>query len=224
MTLLVGVLASGRALAAPEAHILRVDPRASQASGDPVITMVAEVVQSKRVSEATTSCANSRGDAQLSCMSEALERPYALYTPFPFPSEQAIFTVTVDGTDRPSKYLSHATWGASSREPGVGTAWLILIDADRRIGNLFDDAKAVADEFVSSMGPNDIVNVMFFNDRQVVEDSKWLPASKKSQAQKFIQGVGGTYVNQGRNRSLLTIIKTAATDAFKGLGNVGENV
>jgi len=45
----------------------------------------------------------------------------------------------------------------------------------------------------------------------VVLDSKWLPAAKKSSAQAFIKSAN-TYPNQGRNRSLLTIIKTAATD------------
>src|SRR5262249_44276878 len=76
----------------------------------------------------------------------------------------------------------------------------------------------------SSLGANDIVNVMFFNDRQVVQDSKWLPSSKKAAAQSFIRAVSGTYPNQGRNRSLLTIIKTAATDGFKALGNTGDAV
>jgi hypothetical protein len=209
--------------AAPEAHILRVDPRASQQTGDPLLTMVVELIQAKRVSEAIAPCAAMTGDSQYGCMADALEKPYALYEPFPFPDKNAVFTVTVDGTDRPAKFVSTAQWGQSSREPGVGTAWLILVDADRRMDKSFDDAKQVADQFVSSLGPNDIVNVMFFNDRQVVLDSKWLPAAKKANAQTFIKS-GTTYPNQGRNRSLLTIVKTAATDGFKALGNVGEGV
>lgn len=209
--------------AAPEAHILRIDPRASQQTGDPLLTMVAELVQSKRVSEAIAPCAALTGDSQYGCMADALEKQYALYEPFPFPDKNAVFTVTVDGTDRPAKFVSSAQWGQSSAEPGVGTAWLVLVDADRRIERAFDDAKQVADQFVSSMGPNDIVNVMFFNDRQVVLDSKWLPAAKKTTAQAFIKSAT-TYPSQGRNRSLLTIVKTAATDGFKALGNVGEGV
>jgi pSer/pThr/pTyr-binding forkhead associated (FHA) protein len=203
---------------------MRIDPRASQNSGDPIITMVVEVVQSKRVSEATAPCAAVTGDAQLGCMADALEKPYALYEPFPFPEKNAIFTVSVDDTDRPAKFVSVAKWGQSSREPGVGTAWLLLIDADKRMGSSFEDAKSVAEQFVTSMGPNDIVNVMFLNDRQVVQDSRWLPAAKKASAQTFIRGVTGMYPSQGRNRSLLTIIKNAATDGFKGLGNVGDAV
>ena len=221
---LLALLLPAAVSAAPEAHILRVDPRAAQENGAPILTTVIEVVQTKRVSEAVAPCASLRGSAQLDCMSEALEKPYALYTPFPFPEKNAIFTVTIDGGARPASYVSHAKWGEAQEQPGVGTAWLILIDADSRMSGGFDDAKQVAQRFVSSMAPGDIVNVMFFNDRQVVKDSKWLSAGQKSQAQTFINSVGSTYTIQGRNRSLLTIIKTAATDAFKGLGNVGENV
>lgn len=213
-----------RSEAAPEARLLRVDPRASLESGNPIITTVVDLSQSKRVSEATANCATLTGTRQLACMSEALEQDQALYTPFPFPAKQAIFTVRVDGMDRPAQYLSHAKWGDSSQEPNVGTAWLVLIDADRRMGSAFRDARQLAGSFVAAMGPNDIVNLMFFNDRQVVRDSKWLPASKKAQASSLIDSMSNTYPSQGRNRALLTIIKTAATDAFKSLGNVGAEV
>jgi len=212
------------AAAAPEAKLLRVDPRASLESGHPIIATVIEISQSKRVSDATEGCARLTGDAQLGCMSEALEKPNALYTAFPFPAKNAIFAVSVDDMDRPAKYLSHTKWGESGREPGVGTAWLILIDADSRMGPGFQDARALAGRFVAAMGPNDIVNLMFFNDRQVVRDSQWLPQSKQAQATRLIDGMKDPYPSQGRNRSLLTIIKTAATDAFKALGNVGGTV
>ncbi|HTM43736.1 MAG TPA: hypothetical protein VL137_02205, partial [Polyangiaceae bacterium] len=169
-------------------------------------------------------CAALTGDGQLDCMSTALEKPYALYQPFPFPEGNAIFTVNVDGMDRPGKLVSTAKWGASSQLPGVGTAWLILIDADSRMGASFEDAKQVAAKFVSNMAPNDIVNVMFFNDRQVVLDSKWMPSTAKGKAQAFITSLTATYPKQGRNRSLLTLIKGAATDGFKALGNAGQDV
>jgi hypothetical protein len=213
-------LALSTASAAPEAHILRIDPRASSKSGDPVITTVIEVQQSKRISQAAGHCATQTGDARLSCMAEALEKP--LYSNFPFPEANAIFSVVVDGTDRPAKLLSIETWGKSQREPGVGTAWLVLVDADTRMGNTFDDAQELARQFVKSMGPNDIVNLMFFNDRQVFSDSGWMPAARKAQAEAFVGQVTGTVPKQGRNRALLTIIKNAATDGFKALGNSGE--
>ena len=116
---------------APEAKLLRIDPRASLESGNPIITTVIEVAQSRR---------------------------------------------------------------------GVGTAWLILVDADRRMGGSFQDAKHLASRFVDHMGPNDIVNLMFFNDRQVVRDSQWLPTSKQAQATRLIDSIKETYASTGRNR------------------------
>ena len=211
------------AFAAPQARILRVDPRAAQQNGNPVLTTVIEVSQTKRVSDATAACASLTGNGQLDCMSQALEQPFALYTPFPFPAANAIFTVTIDGDEFPAKYVDHATWGDSQQQPGVGTAWLVLIDADRRMGGSFNDARQVAQQLVASLGPNDIIDLMFFNDRQVVKDSKWLAGAQKAGA-AFINANAETYAASGRNRSLLTIIKNAATDGFGSLGNVGENV
>jgi hypothetical protein len=224
LTTLLGVLSAALAGAAPEAKLLRIDPRTSLESGNPVITTVIEVAQSKRVSEAVADCAGLANDPQLDCMSQALEKPNALYQTIPFPAKNALFMVSVDDMDRPAKYISHAKWGDSGREPGVGTAWLILIDSDRRMGASFQDAKQLASRFVAAMGPNDIVNLMFFNDRQVVRDSQWLPTGKQAQATRLIESIKDTYASTGRNRALLTIIKTAATDAFKALGNVGNSV
>jgi hypothetical protein len=212
------------AQASPEAKILRVDPRAAQDNGNPVLTTVVEVSQSKRVSDAIADCGALTGNGQFDCMSQNLEKPFALYTPFPFPAQNAIFTVTVDGTDVPAKFVSDAAWGDSLQQPGVGTAWLILIDADRRMGKSFADARQLAQQFVLGMGANDIVNVMFFNDRQVVKDSKWITAAQKARAQSVVNGTTDTFPSSGRNRSLLSIIKTAATDGFGALGNVGDDV
>ncbi|MEO8900458.1 MAG: FHA domain-containing protein [Polyangiaceae bacterium] len=222
--MLVSWLVALSAQASPEAKILRVDPRAAQENGNPVLTTVVEVSQSKRVSDATAACSALTGNSQLDCMSSALEKPFALYTPFPFPSANAIFTVAVDGTDVPAKFVSDASWGDSLQQPGVGTAWLILVDADRRMGKSFTDARQLAQQFVLSMGANDIVNVMFFNDRQVVKDSKWVSAAQRAKASSMINATTETFVSSGRNRSLLTIIKTAATDGFGALGNVGDDV
>ncbi len=217
------LLVTSAAFAAPQARILRVDPRAAQQNGNPVLTTVIEVSQTKRISDATAACGSLTGNGQLDCMSQALEQPFALYTPFPFPATNAIFTVTIDGAEFPAKYVDHATWGDSQQQPGVGTAWLVLIDADRRMGGSFNDARQVAQQLVASLGPNDIIDLMFFNDRQVVKDSKWLAGAQKTGA-AFINANPETYASSGRNRSLLTIIKNAATDGFGSLGNVGENV
>lgn len=224
LLVLATALLSLPALAAPAVKLLRIDPRAAQENGNPVLTTVVDISQSKRVSDATGGCAALNGNAQLDCMAQNLEKPFALYQSFPFPSDRALFTVNVEGTDIPAKFISLARWGESQQQPGIGTSWLILIDADKRMGKSFEDAKAVAQQFVATMGPNDIVNIMFFDDRQVAKDSKWLPASQKAKATQFITSTTELFGNTGRNRSLLTIIKSAATDGFSALGNVGEDV
>ena len=214
-----------RAVAAPEAHVLRIDPRASQTEGAPVLTTVIELVQNKRLSEAIAECAAMRGDAQLDCQSEKLEAPQALYSPIaPFPETAAVFTVTVDGADRLGSFASKARWGESLTQPGIGTAWLVLIDASSSMGPRFEDAKAVANAFIGAMTANDIVDVMYFNDKQVVSDSKWQPAAAKVQVQGFVNALKSMYPAQGRVRPLFNIIKQAATDGFRELGNVGTKV
>lgn len=220
--LLALLLGPRSAAAAPEAHILRVDPRASSVDGSPLLSTVLEVVQNKRLSDLTRSCVALSGDAHLDCVADALEQPSALYSSFDFPDKNAIFTVTVDGTDLPAKFESKTRWDASAGQPGVGTAWLILIDAAASMGNRFDEAKSVASAFVNAMQPNDIVDVMFFNDRGVVEDSKWV--SNKQAAAQTLAGVTRTFPTQGRTRPLFTIIKNAATDGFKDLGNAGQGI
>ena len=213
------------AAAAPAVKLLRVDPRAAQENGNPVLTTVVDISQSKRVSDATVGCAGLTGNAQLDCMSQNLEKPFALYQSFPFPSDRALFTVNVEGTDIPAKFISLARWGESQQQPGVGTSWLILVDADRRMAKSFEDAKQLAQQFVASMGPNDIVNIMFFSDRQVVKDSTLGAGRAKGQSRTASsRSTTDTFASSGRNRSLLSIIKTAATDGFKALGNVGEDV
>ncbi len=213
---------ASRALAAPEAHIMRIDPRASLAEGAPVLTTVIELMQNKSVSEVLGPCAALTGDAELDCTSEAMEKPQSTWSPIEFPENAALFTVAVDGTDMPVKFLTKKRWGESLKDDGVGTAFLVLIDAAATMGPRFDEAKAVAQSFVNVMGPNDIVDVMFFNDRSVVSNSHWL--ADKSAATGAISAIDKTYPTQGRNRALFAIIKNAATDGFKELGNAGSKV
>jgi hypothetical protein len=219
---LVSILFVGvPAFAAPQARLLRVDPRAAQENGNPILTTVVEVAQSKRVSDATASCAALTGNGQLDCMSQALEQPFALYTPFPFPAAQALFTATVDGNEYPAKYIGHAAWGESQQQPGVGTAWLVLIDADKRMGKSFEDAKRVAQQFVASLGPNDIINVMFFNDRQVVKDSKWLGGGTQKTASGFISTTTDTFATPRSICSPPGPTSTRNTSASSGTAGAG---
>ncbi|MBW2454648.1 MAG: hypothetical protein JRI68_09060, partial [Deltaproteobacteria bacterium] len=217
--LLLAVTPAG---AAPRAKILRIDPRASVVDGAPVLTTVIELVQHKRLADITSKCGYQTGNANMDCVANELERKEALYAPFKFPEDNAIFTVTVDGKDMPASIGSIDRWGQSKNQEGVGTAWLILVDAASSMGNRFEEAKRVALEFINTMGPNDIVNVMFFNDRTVAQDSHWL--GKKAAAAAFVNQVTRTYPKVGRTRPLFSIIKQAASDGFSDLGNVGTNV
>src|SRR5580700_2428415 len=86
--------------AAPEAHILRIDPSAGIANGTPLLTTVLEVVQFNRLSDALMPCASVTGYEQtLDCWSNAIEKPGALWSPFPFPDANARFFVNVAGAD-----------------------------------------------------------------------------------------------------------------------------
>ena len=202
---------AGLVSAAPQAKILRIDPRASVVDGAPILTTVIDLVQHKALSDITANCAHLTGNANLDCVADALEQPQALYDPFKFPDQNAIFTVTVDGRDVPANFQSATRWKDAKGQEGVGTAYLILIDAAASMGGRLSDARAVASAFLAQMGPNDIANIMFFNDRAVVKTSKW--TNKKSTATAFVNSVQGTYPAQGRTRPLFNIIKQAATDA-----------
>ena len=218
LVLLVLALSAKKVAAAPEARILRIDPRAATGQGEPILNMVVEVAQNKRLSEALQDCALSRGDAQLTCMSEKLSAPRTLFAPYDFPDKNAIFTVQMDGQDMPAKFVSKHKWGDSKNIQGVGTAWLILVDAGA--GPRVPDEVAVAQAFVNGMGPQDIADVMVFGDRQVISDTKWVAAPQKGTLLGAIGNVRPVS-NEGRARPVFTIIRNAVTDAFKELGNAG---
>ena len=89
------------AQAAPEAHILRIDPRAGIQGGVPVLTTVVEVVQFNSLSSALEPCATITGfGPTLDCLSNTLEKPNATWSPFPFPKANARLLVKQDGISR----------------------------------------------------------------------------------------------------------------------------
>ena len=218
MTLLALLALAGNAAAAPQAHLLRVDPRASVDDNQPVLTTVVALVQHKPMSDVTSQCAHLTGNANLACISSLLEQPKALYDAFKFPEKNALFTVTVDGRDVPATFASAVKWKNAKKESGVGTAWLILLDASSGFRPRFEEAKTVAKAFIQRMGPNDIVDILAFNDRSVVKRSKWL--KDKGLATNFVDGVV-VFAAQGRTKQLFQIVKQGVTDSFGDLGNVG---
>jgi hypothetical protein len=221
LLLLALALVTKSAAAAPEARILRIDPRAATGQGEPILNMVVEVAENKRLSSAIQDCALMRGDSQLVCMSEKLSAPRTLFSPYDFPEKNAVFTVQMDGQDMPARFVDKHKWGESKNIVGVGTAWLILIDAGA--GARVSDELAVAQAFVNAMGPQDIADVMVFGDRQVISDTKWLPVASKAQLLSTIGSVRAVS-NEGRARPVFTIIRNSVTDAFKELGNAGSSI
>lgn len=193
--------------------------------GAPVLTTVIDLVQFKGLTNITGKCAALTGNALNDCLANNFEKPNALYDPFKFPEDNAIFTVDIDGKAQVAKLVEQKRWAEArkDKDEGIGTAWLIVIDAAQEMGSRFSDVQRVAMEFINRMGPNDIINIMFFNNTAVVRASDWM--DKKSKALAFLKAVTGPYPGRmGRARPLFQFIKQAATDGFNGLGNVGSKV
>jgi hypothetical protein len=205
--------------AAPEAHILRVDPRAGLQNGKPVLTTVIEVIQFKRLSDVLQPCASVVGAGTLSCWSEQLEKPGALWDPFPFPEQNAHLLVKVAGEDQLTKFIDKAQWGKSQNQPNVGTSWLLAVDAANSMGSRFGDARTIAHEFIEQMQPGDLMDLMFFDDVQVVKDTKWKTYKQRADLGNALNDFKSPTPSHGRDRALFSEIKSMTQDAFGSLGN-----
>jgi hypothetical protein len=225
LTILAATLMFARpSFAMPEAHILRIDPRAGVAGGTPIITTVIETVEFKPMSEVITAggCGTVQGDAILDCISNAVEAKNVLWKAFQFPDPGARLLVRVDGADQPAKLDSKATWSASSKDPLVGTAWLIALDASSLMASRYADAREVANQMIAAMGPNDIAKLIIFDDRTnvYVANSPWTPAAQKAQLTAILQANPGTQPSHQRSRPFFNQVKAIAT-SFQDLGNTG---
>jgi len=224
-TVLLSLLCfSSAALAGPEAHLLRVDPRTSVQDGSPVLTTVIDLSKSQRVSQATTNCAGLRGDDELDCIADALEKPGSLATPHPFPEKNVHLSIQVGDEDFQAALLSHARFGDSQEEPGVGTAWLLVLDVDDRMSKGFDEAKKLAEQFIDTMSSGDLVNLVFVGDRQIAKDTGWLPRGKAKELTAALKAQESPLRSQGRTRPLLDLLKRAASDSFKSLASPGPDL
>ncbi|MGO9715191.1 MAG: FHA domain-containing protein [Polyangiaceae bacterium] len=214
---------SSVAAAAPQAHILRIDPTAGVTNGTPILTTVVEVVQFNRLSDALTPCAAITGyDQTLDCWSKAIEKPGALWSPFPFPEANAHFFVNVAGADTLTKFDSKEQWGAVvGKEAGVGTAWLIALDASSGMGARYADARVVAEEFIKAMQPNDLMDLMIFDDRprQYVADSKWKTYAQRNDLIAVLNQIKSPMPSHGSDRPLFSQIQQMTQDSFGDLGN-----
>jgi hypothetical protein len=209
------------ALAAPEAHILRIDPRAGIAGGAPVLTTVVEIVQFNSLSSALEPCASMTGFAPtIDCLSSTLEKPNATWSPFPFPKANARLLVKVDGSDTLATIAGDPKkWGDSQRDPEVGTAWLVALDASANMGTRYAEARAVAREFIEAMQPNDLMDLMIFDDRLVIHNSKWKTFAERNSLVNVLNDQPSTAVSHGRDRPLFDELKRMTADGFNDLGN-----
>jgi FHA domain len=207
------------ALGAPEAHILRIDPRTGLQNGKPVLTTVLEVIQFKRLSDVLQPCAGVASGATLSCWSEQLEKPGALWDPFPFPEQNAHLLVKVSGEDQLTRFVDKTQWGKAQNQPNVGTAWLVAVDAANSMGSRFGDARTIAHEFIEQMQPNDLMDLMFFDDVQVVKDTKWKTYRQRADLGNALNDFKSPTPSHGRDRALFSEIKSMTQDAFGSLGN-----
>jgi hypothetical protein len=210
--------------AAPEAHILRIDPRAGVQDGQPVLTSVIELVQFSPLSEVVTAkgCGAVRGSALLDCISSAVEEKGALFKALPFPEGNTNLLVRVDGSETPAKFVSKTSWGAAGKDPLVGTAWLIALDASSAMGARYADAREVANQFIGALGPNDIAKLIIFDDRlnTYTAASQWVPAAQKQTLVTILQNNNKTAPSSGRGRPFGGQVKQFPK-AFADLGNTG---
>lgn len=199
------------------AHVLRIDPQTSIQDGSPILTTLIDLTESRRISDVTAACTSLRGEAQLDCIAEALERPGSLALSLPFPEEHVALSVRIADRDVSASLVGHARFGDSHHEPSVGTAWLVVLDADSHIKDHFEQAMAIAQRFTQALAPGDLLNLVLLGDRQVIADSGWLDAAHRQAAQKILSKQDKPVRSEGRTRPLLSMLKTAARDAFISL-------
>lgn len=208
--------------AAPEAHILRIDPRAGLSNGAPLLTTVVEVVQFNSLSSVVQACANASGfNPTLDCLSAQLEKPNAVWSPFPFPEANARLLVKINGADTLATLDGKPErWGDSQKHPDVGTAWLVVLDAAAGMGSRYGEARAIARQFIENMQPNDQMNLQIFDDRFVIQSSKgWKTFKERNDLVALLNVQQGTGVSHGRDRALFGQLKAMTADGFGSLGN-----
>ena len=125
----------------------------------------------------------------------------------------------VAGEDTLTKFVDKTQWGKAQNQQNVGTAWLVAVDAASGMGGRFNDARAIAHEIIESMQPNDLMDLMFFDDVQVVSDTKWKTFKQRTELANALNGIKSPMPSHGNDRALFKVIKNMTQDAFGSLGN-----
>ena len=217
------ILGARPAHAAPTSHILRNDPRAGLTGGKPILTTLLEVDQFKALSDILLPCAQIKGSSDtLTCWSQKIETPGNIFTPISgdlLDASHARLVVKVGGNDALTTFQDKVQWGKAKDQPNVGTAWLIALDASHDMGARYAEAREVANQFIATMQKNDLIDLMIFNDRQVIATSKWKTFAQRNDVVAVLSAQKDVADSNGGDRALFDQIKKMTQDAFGALGN-----
>ncbi len=227
LVVVTATLMARGAAALPEAHLLRIDPRAASNNGTPVLSTLLEIVEFHSPADALAPCNGKTGNAELDCWSDAVQKDNVLWTGFDFNKVQAnaFFAAKVNGADVPARIDGNALrWGDAQKEPGVGTAWVIAIDGSQSAADRFRDAQEIAYAFVKAMQPNDLMDIVVFDsrDHQYLTDSKWKSFAKKERDDLVHALDVATPSKVAADRSLFSILQNVISDSFGTLGNFSQ--
>lgn len=214
------VLSARAAQAGPTARVLRVDPEPLLDAGDPVLTTLVDVVDQKRSTDVLTLCAGLSDDARYDCTKRELEAPRALYVPLTPSVDTIRLSVRVDGIDTPLTATSARRFGDAHAEPRMGTAWLVVLDADSRMGAAYDDASAVVRRLIDSMGPSDFIHLVLLGEQQAIVSSGWLDAGSRQSTLSLLEKHSSPSRGAGRTRPLLSLLQAATREALVGISGV----
>ena len=136
---LLFALAPTRARACPRRTSFASTRARACEAGAPILTTVVEVVQFNSLTDGARAVRDDEGlQPALDCMSDILEKPKSTWSAFPFLKDKATLLVKVDGRDRPATVEGEPkTWAASLKDPNVGTAWLVVLDAAAGMGSRY---------------------------------------------------------------------------------------
>jgi hypothetical protein len=216
------------AAGAPQAKLLRIDPRAAKTENAPVLTSLIELGQFKTISDVLGGCAETRNrDALYDCWGEAVEKPNSLWEPFQFPEGGANLLVRVEGSESPAKFVSKVPWKDAQKDSGMGTAWLIALDASSGMGTRFADGREVVVSFLQQMGPQDLIRLIIFDDRDqaFMADSKWKSYKERNFIiEQVLNKNPSNAPSSSSSRAIFNTVKNVLTTGFNDLGNVGNTL
>jgi hypothetical protein len=205
--------------AATSARLARIDLRPGIGSADPVLTTVVSLSPASEPAELVARCGSLSGEAELECLLAGLDDPAYLEPGAPPPTTRARLTVEAPKPEAgagSAELVSAGRWDASAGEPGVGTAWIIVLDASEAMKPRFGEAKRIARAFLESLGPHDLAQVLAIDDAAVAAKSPWL--ANKGLGANFVDGLRGTLPRAAGTQPLDAVLREAATGALRELG------